>query len=66
MSHGAPDRKIGLVCFNHEVSVIGDGHLEQSTIAGDKLFNFDFLLENGEQEGQQRLVKPIKDTKAIL
>ena len=25
MSIGAPDRKIGLVCFNNEVTIIGDG-----------------------------------------
>lgn len=25
MSLGAPERKIGLVTFNHEVTVIGDG-----------------------------------------
>lgn len=25
MAQGAPDRKIGLVSFNHEVTVIGDG-----------------------------------------
>jgi hypothetical protein len=25
MAVGAPERKIGLVCFNHEVSIIGDG-----------------------------------------
>ena len=25
MSTGAPDRKIGLIFFNHEVTIVGDG-----------------------------------------
>jgi hypothetical protein len=25
MKKGAPDRKLGIVTFNHEVTVIGDG-----------------------------------------
>jgi hypothetical protein len=37
MAVGAPDRKIGLVTFNHEVTVIGDGSKIPQTIAGDKL-----------------------------
>lgn len=47
MSNGAPDRKLGIVTFNHEVTVIGDGSKEPHVIAGDKLYNYDFLLENG-------------------
>ena len=47
MSVLAPDRKIGIVCFNSEVTVIGDGTSNPSTIAGDKLFNYEFLLQNG-------------------
>jgi len=42
-----PDRKIGLVTFNNEVTVIGDGTKDPITITGDKLYNYDFLLKNG-------------------
>lgn len=42
-----PKRKIGLVTFNHEVQIIGDGTQNPSIINGDKLSNYDFLLQNG-------------------
>lgn len=44
MSLGAPDRKVGIVTFNHEVTVIGDGVKISQTIAGDKLMDYDFLI----------------------
>ena len=47
MANGAAQRKVGIVAFNHEVQVIGDGTLDSQTISGDKLNNFDYLKENG-------------------
>ena len=47
MNNGAKDRKLGLVTFNHEVSIIGDGSEDPQIIAGDKLDNYDFLVDNG-------------------
>jgi hypothetical protein len=47
MAAGAPDRKLGIVTFNHEVTIIGDGSGASQVIAGDKLFNYDYLIENG-------------------
>ena len=61
-----PDRKIGLVTFNSEVTVIGDGTQIPKTIVGDKLNNFDELLESGIQSHQTSLQKSIKDTKKHL
>lgn len=46
MGNGAPERKVGLVAFNHEVALIGDGTEDPQIINGDKLDNYDFLLEN--------------------
>ena len=43
----APERKIGLVTFNNEVTIIGDGVQQPTFVAGDKLYDFDFLLQNG-------------------
>ena len=43
MSNGAGERKIGIVTFNHEVQVIGDGTQASQTITGDHLNNFDYL-----------------------
>ena len=47
MANGAEQRKVGIVTFNHEVSVIGDGTQEAQLITGDKLNDFEFLRENG-------------------
>jgi hypothetical protein len=51
MANETPDRKVGVVCFNHEVTIIGDGVKNPLNIAGDKLFDYEFLLSNGIQEG---------------
>ena len=53
MVQGAPDRKIGLVTFNHEVSVHGDSTNPVQTLAGDKLLNYEFLLDNGKAQGKK-------------
>lgn len=47
MGNGASDRKVGIVTFNNEVSVIGDGTENPQTITGDKLYDYDYLMENG-------------------
>ena len=66
MVNGAPDRKIGIVTFNGEVTLIGDGTHVAQTLAGDKLYDFDFLLQNGASEGAKRLQQPVKATKDKL
>jgi hypothetical protein len=57
-----PEKKIGVVTFNSDVTLIGDGSQDQQTVTGDKLNNFDFLLNNGIEQGQKCLTKPVKDT----
>jgi len=52
MAQAAPDRKIGLVTFNHEVQIVGDGTQKPQIIAGDKLCNNEFLLQNGVDAGK--------------
>ena len=66
MALGAPERKIGLITFNHEVTVIGDGTNVPQVIAGDKLNDFQYLMENGKTESAKMLSRPIKDTKEAL
>lgn len=46
MQKVAPERKIGIVTFNGDVTIIGDGLKEPLTITGDKLNDYDYLLEN--------------------
>jgi len=66
MAAGAGERKVGVVTFNGDVTVIGDGTLDPVHIAGDKLQNYDFLVENGTKEGAIRMTKKIEDTKEVL
>jgi len=47
MSNGASSRKLGIVAFNNEVTVYGDGAADPQSIAGDKLEDYDYLLANG-------------------
>jgi hypothetical protein len=49
MSNGAQNRRVGVVTFNNDVTVIGDGTKNPQTITGDKLFNYDWLVENGDK-----------------
>lgn len=40
-----PNRKVGLVTFNGEVSVLGDGLQLSETVVGDKLNNYEQLFK---------------------
>lgn len=62
MKNEYPKRKVGLVTFNNEVTVIGDGTQNPDIIRGDKLTNYDFLLENGKKQSNTYLSKQISET----
>ena len=62
MSKGADQRKVGIVTFNNEVTVIGDGTQAPQTITGDKLNDLEFLKNNGNAAGTKRLTKPVGQT----
>jgi hypothetical protein len=62
MSKGAADRKVGIVTFNGEVTVIGDGSQTPQHIVGDKLMDFDYLQKNGKETAGKRMQKTIKQT----
>jgi len=66
MQKNNPERKIGLVTFNNEVTIIGDGTKDPLTVAGDKLQNYDFLLNNGVESAGLLFSKSIKETKQFL
>lgn len=40
MKNTHPNRKVGLITFNNDVAIIGDGKGEPKFIAGDKLYKF--------------------------
>ena len=41
-----PNRKVGLITFNNDVAIIGDGKGEPKFIAGDKLCKFKVITKN--------------------
>ncbi|XP_048768214.1 circularly permutated Ras protein 1-like [Ostrea edulis] len=44
-----PNRRVALITFNNEVTIIGDGSETPMTIAGDKLTSADDLREKGKE-----------------
>jgi len=62
MGKGASDRKLGLVSFNNEVTVVGDGASDPQMITGDKLMDYDYLVENGKKQGEERMNHTINKT----
>ena len=59
MKTDTPNRKVGLVAFNNEVIVIGDGSKDPKIIAGDKLTNYEVLLKEGLGSTDAHLSIPI-------
>jgi len=66
MAKGANKRKVGVVTFNNEVTVIGDGTKPVQVITGDKLNNFDWLENNGKVQAATHMEKSIGETAKIL
>lgn len=62
MGNGAADRKLGLITFNSDVNVYGDGSQEPQVISGDKLFDYDYLIENGLKQGEVRMKNKIGES----
>lgn len=66
MSNGAGSRKLGIVTFNHEVQIIGDGTQAAQTITGDHLMDFEYMQNNGKAQAAQKMTQPISATKDDL
>ena len=66
MSHHANKRKVGVVTFNNEVTVIGDGCKAGQVITGDKLFDFEFLENNGKTQAASQLQQSIGESAKVL
>ena len=66
MANGAADRKLGLVAFNNEVTVVGDGVQDPQTVTGDKLEDYDYLINNGSEQGKLRMQHKIGETSKKL
>lgn len=61
MAANNPNRPVGIVTFNNEVVIYGDGSGDPLTIAGDRLSNFEQLTEAGAQFALQRTVGDSRD-----
>ncbi len=68
MAEDNPNRKIGLVVFDNEIEVIGDGIEKSQTItnADNMLMDYAKLLANGQTQADERLNKTIGETKESL
>ena len=66
MAKNAFKRKVGVVTFNNEVAVLGDGSKPIEIITGDKLFDYPFLENNGKTLAATLLTQPIGETAKLL
>lgn len=62
-----PNRKFGLVTFNDEVTIIGDGVSgEEKIITGDKLYKFDQVLQESKSYASTHMQVPISESSQRL
>ena len=66
MALGAENRKVGVVTFNNEVTVMGDGTKNPYIITGDRLNDYDYLLKTGCEQASILLNKTVKTFTHIL
>lgn len=62
MKNETPNRKVGLITFNNEVTIIGDASQNPNIITGDKLSNFEACLSEGISSAESHLKFPISQT----
>jgi len=61
-----PNMKIGIVLFNNEVTIIGDGFNDPLIIAGDKLNNYESLVEIAQTSEDKLFSNPICKSKELI
>lgn len=66
MTIAAAKRKVGVVTFNNEVTILGDGSQNEVRVAGDHLMNFDYLVENAKKQAGNLMQKTVGETNAAL
>lgn len=65
MQKGTPNKRIGIVTFNSEVSVIGDG-FSDIKLTGDKLLDYGKILNSVENKFAEIMARPVSVTKEQL
>ena len=66
MQAAAPKRRVGVVTFNGEVTVVGDGSAQPKTVAGDKLYDEKELMAFADEEAGAFLQRPISESHKVL
>ena len=67
MAEQNPDRKLGLVAFDNQISIFGDGVDQPKLLVEDQtMHDYNKLMEIGLEEGVQRMNAPISETKDSL
>lgn len=61
----SPDKKIGLIAFNGEIRIIGDGTVDE-IITGDKLNNYQALKDYASQKAGTYVTRKISETGRLL
>ena len=61
-----PERKVGLVTFTDTIDIIGDGHLPNTSVGGDNLENYDFIMKNGLACATTQFTKSVKEVSENL
>ena len=60
MARQNPDRKLGLVAFDNEINIVGDGLEKAYLIAEDQtMHDYDRLMEIGLEQGVVSMKAPI-------
>lgn len=54
-----PNKKVGLVTFNNEINIIGDGTSGEMKVKGETLHKYDEILNLSIANGDHLLSKPI-------
>ncbi|CAG5119939.1 unnamed protein product [Candidula unifasciata] len=63
MSYDHPNRRVALITFNNEVTIVGDGTQDEIVVTGDKLTNEEQLCKIGTEAA---LPEDIKSSRRVL
>jgi len=68
MSKNAPNRKLGIVQFESDVSIVGDGsqHPEILSQYSPAMNDKEFLIKNGTKQAAVKMTKTISEAKSDL
>jgi len=66
MKNEFPNRWVGLVTFDNEVNIVGDGQQVPEIVAGDKLYKYDILHQIGVDNGYKLISTTVKESAETL